>query len=93
MDTTHTQINIYHIQQVAGNSDSLLATLQCTEIMLSTSDLPVTLIAIGCKHQRTSEFKNNDRQQRSKNKMLTFAQQQVIQSELVKLKSHFIIQN
>ena len=91
MDTTHRLINIYHIQQVTGNSDSLLATLQCTEIMLLTSDSPVALIAIGGKHQRTSEFKDNDRQQRSKNKMLTFAQQQVIQSELVKLKSHFII--
>ena len=26
-------------------------------MMLSTSDLPVTLIAIGGKHQRTSELK------------------------------------
>ena len=57
MDITHRQINIYHIQQVTGNSDSLLVTLQCTEITLLTSVSPVTLIAIGGKHQRTSKLK------------------------------------
>ena len=68
MGTTYRQINTYHIQQVAGNSNLLLATLQCTEITLPTSDSPVTLIAIGAniKEHLNSKTMTGGKDQRTK---------------------------
>ena len=62
----------YHLKHVASASDSLLVTLQCTKMRLSTSNLPVTLKTPS--NGNIKEHLNQKQWQgaRSKTEMLTF---------------------